>query len=109
MSTERDELANVIGAVTDNWDEPLDEVHDIPGIANAVLAWIEEHYVPKPRTITTVEELDALKLESVVKSAEGNVWEFLVGGWFETASRACHVASDIALPATVLYAPEPTP
>jgi len=60
----------------------------------------------KPRTITTLEELDALPMESVLKSAEGNVWESLVGGWFETCSRACHIASDIALPATVLYEPE---
>lgn len=59
----------------------------------------------KPKRVTTVAELDALPMESVVKSAEGNVWESLVGGWFETCSRACHVASDIALPATVLYSP----
>jgi len=34
----RDDLAGVIGAVTDYWDEPLDEVHDIPAIVNAILA-----------------------------------------------------------------------
>jgi hypothetical protein len=31
-------LAEVIRSVTDLWDEPLDEVHDIPGIVNAILA-----------------------------------------------------------------------
>ena len=37
---ERDavDLARVIAGVTDLWDEPLDEVHDIPQIVNAILA-----------------------------------------------------------------------
>ena len=35
-------LAEVIGKVTDLWDEPLDEVHDIPQIARAVAAWLKE-------------------------------------------------------------------
>lgn len=35
-------LAQTIKAVTDLWDEPLDEVHDIPQIVNAILAagWV---------------------------------------------------------------------
>lgn len=32
-------LTEVIGKVTDLWDEPLDDVHDIPQIARAVAAW----------------------------------------------------------------------
>lgn len=35
-------LAEVIGKVTDLWDEPLDEVHDIPQIARAVAAWLKD-------------------------------------------------------------------
>jgi hypothetical protein len=31
-------LAEAIRSVTDLWDEPLDEVHDIPPIVNAILA-----------------------------------------------------------------------
>jgi hypothetical protein len=40
MSTDeiREALARTIAEVTDQWDEPLDEVHDIPQIVNAVLA-----------------------------------------------------------------------
>lgn len=41
MSNVRDELTAVICAVTNNWDEPLDEVHDVPQIVNAVLAWLD--------------------------------------------------------------------
>lgn len=33
-----EELTSVIRAVTDLWDEPLDEVHDLPQIVNALLA-----------------------------------------------------------------------
>ena len=97
----REELAALIesGYAGDDGDCPYEHA---PSIADAILA----AGYRKPRTITTAEELDALPLESVVKSAEGNVWEFLVGGWFETASRVGHVASDLALPATVLYEPE---
>ena len=58
-------------------------------------------------TITTVAELDALAEESVVRSDEGTVWESDSGVWFETASRLLHVASDIALPAIILYEPAP--
>lgn len=34
----RDALAKAIRAVTDLWDEPLDEVHDVPQIVNGLLA-----------------------------------------------------------------------
>lgn len=34
----RDEIAREIRAVTDGWAEPLDEVHDVPQIVNAILA-----------------------------------------------------------------------
>lgn len=36
--TDREELTKTIAAVTDTWDEPLDEVHDLPPIVNAILA-----------------------------------------------------------------------
>ena len=39
---DEDALAEVIGRVTDLWDEPLDEVHDIPQIARAVAAWLKD-------------------------------------------------------------------
>lgn len=39
------ELSKTIAEVTDLWDEPLDEVHDLPQIVNAILAsdWLAEH------------------------------------------------------------------
>ncbi len=39
---DEDALAEVIARVTDLWDEPLDEVHDIPQIARAVAAWLKD-------------------------------------------------------------------
>ncbi len=39
---DEEKLAAVIGKVTDSWDEPLDEVHDIPQIARAVAAWLKD-------------------------------------------------------------------
>ena len=37
-SATRDEVARAIRSVTDLWDEPLDEVRDVPPIADALLA-----------------------------------------------------------------------
>ena len=34
----REEVTRAIRSVTDRWDEPLDEVHDVPPIADAILA-----------------------------------------------------------------------
>ena len=36
----RDGLSRAIREVTDLWEEPLDEVHDVPQIVNAVLAYL---------------------------------------------------------------------
>ena len=37
-SATRDGVARAIRSVTDHWDEPLDEVHDVPPVADALLA-----------------------------------------------------------------------
>jgi len=37
----RDHIADTIRSVTDGWDEPLDDVHDIAPIVNALLANFE--------------------------------------------------------------------
>jgi hypothetical protein len=44
MTDEQAALAKIIAGVTDLWDEPLDEVHDIPQIVNAILAspWLAD-------------------------------------------------------------------
>lgn len=59
-----------------------------------------------PREITTLEELEALPVGVVVHSDEGCVWERDISGWYEPGARHGCVASDIALPAAVLYLPE---
>lgn len=66
----------------------------------------------KPRTITTAEELDALPFETVIRDADEAVLErwgqMEESGWV-TVMVASFIPSDhIALPATVLYSPEPT-
>lgn len=38
MTDHNQTLIAIIRSVTDGWDEPLDEVHDIPPIVNAILA-----------------------------------------------------------------------
>ena len=38
---DEEKLAEVIARVTDLWDDPLDEVHDIPQIARAVAEWLK--------------------------------------------------------------------
>jgi hypothetical protein len=46
MTADRIEMTRVIRDVTDAWEEPLDEVHDVPPIVNAVLAYLAEHDRP---------------------------------------------------------------
>lgn len=55
--TPRDLLTSVVRSVTDLWDEPLDEVHDVPQIVNAILA---------------SPALDALVAERVAALGEGH-------------------------------------
>lgn len=45
MSTKANDLAATIMAVTDLWDEPLDEVHDVRPLVNAIIAdgWTKEN------------------------------------------------------------------
>ena len=91
----RDELAEIIDR----------DVHyygigtfDVVAAADAILA----AGYRKPRTITTVEELDALPERSVVRDATTDVLERLGGRWY------CGDFPGLAptLPATVLWEPE---
>jgi len=69
----------------------------------------ESRREPEPREVTTVEELDALPEGIVILSEVGGVWERWLDGigavWRETGSSAKHYASDIALPARILFTP----
>lgn len=107
-NAERDELTAVIesGYGNDETDCPYDHAGEI---ADAILA----AGYRKPRTITTVEELDALPAWSVVRSEQATIWEKFDGSptgdfWAETMTLGQHPSDHIALPATVLHTPEPT-
>jgi len=83
------------------------------GVEHALVTVWNKGY-RKPRTITTVEELDALAEESVVRSADGYVYEsqHLVDAPYPVEWHPCGVAESykshvIELPATVLWEPLP--
>jgi len=106
VSNERDEIYDIARSVIDGELGILVNGSDIDNTADSLSYAVLAAGYSKPRTISTVKELDALPEHSVVRSGEGAVWESDSGVWYETASRLLHVAADIALPATVLYAPE---
>jgi len=91
--TERDELTQIID---DRWHG---YGYNPQGAAEAILA----AGYRKPRTVTTVEELDALAEHAVILSDEGGVFEHEHGWWRVTGSRDPMASSELALPATVLH------
>ena len=101
MNTERDELATII-----------ETAYDLnPGMASFELlahAVLAAGYT-KPRTVTTIEELDALPFEAVIRDAEGHVlerWGQPKENLWATVMVGAYIPrGDIALPATVLYSP----
>lgn len=98
MSTARDELATYINDVLLNkaWEESGEEVVD-KVIANG---WI------KPRTITTVEELEALHMV-VIRYDTGIIANIVNGKAYCFGYEQSAPVSAIALPATVLWEPKP--
>lgn len=65
--------------------------------------------VVKARTITTVEQLDALPRRSLVMSKVGDIWELLTTGWdclSETGDGPVIPSSGVPLPARLLLNPE---
>jgi len=81
--------------------------------AHAVIELLRPHLaaLPAPRTITTVEELEASPAETVIKAADGNVYEQntldprLSAQWVATGSKYPVVPECVELPATVLWVP----
>ena len=59
-----------------------------------------------PREITSVEELDALQVGAVVRSALGDTFERERIGWSEIGFTWNPSSEENELPATVLYTPE---
>ncbi|MGO4583615.1 hypothetical protein AB4Z38_06970 [Arthrobacter sp. 2RAF6] len=103
--SERDELVDLIeDAVDDAIYNEADAPPSLTGVvaskaADAVLTagWV------KPRTVSTVEELDALPTWSVVRSEQATIWEKFNDHWAETLTTGRHPSDHLALPATVLF------
>lgn len=62
----------------------------------------------KPRTITTVEELDALPNGSFIETEQGGYWQADKRGhgeiwWLEPGNPRSSLSEDLTLPATVLW------
>ncbi|WKW86367.1 hypothetical protein SEA_BUDSKI_90 [Gordonia phage Budski] len=83
-----------------NRDEPTTIKQAWKDHAAHVAEVIRQHH-----TVTTVEQLEALPYESVVRSDEGCIWEKDPSGWYEPGARQECIAADIALPALVLWTP----
>lgn len=103
MNTQRDELAKTVREVTDLWEEPLDDVHDVPQIVNAILA---DGY-SKPRTITTVKGLGTVYAGAILLDAEGRTWgiESSTERFFavQDGPDETYQDDDVKLPATVIH------
>lgn len=112
MSAERDELARDI-FIADNWRFDLEVIEEQwkraphqPDFryAHAIASALIAKGYRRPRTVTTVEELDALPIGSVVLDRSGKAWhslgtrEWWVGG---VTIRGGHPRE--LLPATVLH------
>lgn len=87
----------------------VDTTHaDAERAARAVLRKLAA--LPAPRTITTVEELEALPYESIVLDADDDHLMLVADGeggsyWVRFDDTDFYLTSDIALPAMVLWAP----
>lgn len=107
---ERDELAVHLAAAYGDLEVRTPDIR----AAESILA--AGYSKPRTITITTVEELDALPVGSVVLS-EGYThhanempisFQRWTGGDWHRGARAGNTHPDNFLPATVLYTPEPT-
>lgn len=115
MSSERDELAELLAKHEDcafsasgvlvcscgTAMRPNEAQWDLANLAAHQADVLTAAGYRKPQQVTTVEELDALPVRSVVlDSMDGPVVK--VGGWWHSAYRR-FAPDEIALPATVLH------
>ncbi len=115
----RDELAEIITSYyrAKSGLPPLDVLPELPThakvdepLADAILA----AGYRKSRTITTDEEMAEAPKGIVVRELDGLIWEKQGDGeggafWVETGDDQEYEYTEISLPATVLYEPEPQP
>ncbi|WP_457948284.1 hypothetical protein ACTAQI_20245 [Pseudarthrobacter sp. alpha12b] len=120
--SERDELARTIGNAlidhmsddgyasygTSDLDATLDGEISLKIVAAAVLA----AGFRKPRTVTTVEELDALPDGAIIREANGDPTRAVKRQdgkvWWIDGPHGMSASDLIPLPATVLHEPEAT-
>lgn len=108
--SDRDELAAILRQNRKPWVTNTEHREMEEAQADAIIAWIEERDVPKPRMITTAPELDDLPERSVVLSggvvprikAPDNRW---LGEVIDVDS--AHIIKWFEY-ATVLFSPDPT-
>lgn len=122
--TDRDELARAIGDALDDSSEEHFGYSDTKSVSWTTLdgKWdlreTADHLIAagyrKPRTITTLEELNSLPVGSVIRDPNGSVGELADGSrlgfprfihWTGVDFPDTPVAG-LNLPATVLYVPE---
>lgn len=118
MSDERDELAELIASAEyPNMNPPWAERKD-----RSPVKYYSRKYADvliaagyrKPRTITTVEELDALALDSVILDADDMTLQLdyilddpSIKFWSQPGSEGRNGNGYVTLPATVLWEPLP--
>lgn len=111
MSEQRDELAREI-FIADNYHarrEFMEAEWAERSGGYQYAFWIADGLIAagyrKPRTITTVEELDALPVGSVIRIQQEMNLEKFSDGWYTTALTENFQQFPIWLPATVLHEP----
>ena len=108
--TARDELENMIHDAIYPGGDRDDRMTWPRSIFDAATAILAAGY-SKPRTITTTEELDALGFQAVVRDAEDYVLERWGEPeeqmWATPMNSAWIRSTEVTLPATVLYEPQP--
>lgn len=82
---DRDDLAQVIQRAYDrsyNLYTPRTPTPREYDIADAVLSWMAAAGFTRPHTVTTIEELDALPVRSVIRNEWAVIWEKCQNGWW---------------------------
>jgi hypothetical protein len=114
MSEDRDELAALIYGTepwtkgpsyegkTYEWSElDDDDKNNWYPQADAILA----AGYSKPRTVTTVEDLDALPHHAMIHTAEGDHMEHVYDQWLIPGVGGAYGSDSVALPVSVLWEP----
>jgi SAM-dependent MidA family methyltransferase len=106
--SERDELADLL------WDMAIRHLGVATSSSKSMAEELIEAGYRKPRTITTAEELDALPVDTVIRTAGGRVYEKgcypddkEFPFWSMTNEQREFGSRQVPLPATVLWEPQP--